>query len=483
MPRWQIVVTGRRSKLSFATVAALAGLAATDARADAVDDLVPGTWYEVPDSNMRQVCPPDTAEYDWSFFCSSAIGAWSGGVMDTARGRLIVWGGGHADYKGNDVYAFDMASLAWERIWGPTPDAQIPNRGANEVYDDGNPGSRHTYSGLVYMPPPQDRMISSGGSLWQSGAYGSGVWSYAFDDDAWTRMADGPGQMGFGDPMVFDPETGRVFRRANSRMFEYDVDADTFTGRAESDGGFWATNVSSALDLSTRTMVIMGEERVDLYHLDTDTYEQGVTVDGANVIGGNSPGVAYDSQLGRIVVWTGGQNVYTFDVQTRAFAEHTAMGADPGPITPSGGAFGRFRYSPSRNVFVYVDGVDTNVFVLRMSEGQGVPPEPPEPGDDTGDSGDSGIGNTGDELTGDDDGPGDETTGGVSVSAGDEMPSDAGAVDGTAANADTGDGGQAGDDTASGCSCHADAPTSGGIAWMLLGLPALGFRARRRRHV
>ena len=442
------------------------------AHADAIDDLEPGNWYEIPDTPMREVCPPDTADYDWSFFCQSAIGAWSGGVLDTSRGRLVVWGGGHADYRGNEVYAFDLATLEWSRIWGPSDDAQIPSGGTHEEYDDGNPGSRHTYSGLVYIPPPHDAMVSSGGSLWQSGFYASGVWRYDFGDDAWTRLTDGPGEMGYGDPMVFDPQTGHAFRRANSRMFEYDPDADTFTPRANSDGGFWAPNVSAALDLSTRTMVIMGEERVDLYHLDDDTYEQGVAIDGTNVVGGASPGIAYDPEQERIVVWTGGLDVYTFDVEARSFSQHEMGGDDPGPITPSGGAFGRFRYAPSRNVFVYVDHVDSNVFVLRMSEGQGMPPDPPD--DDGGSESDGGDGTTG----GDDTGAAD-STGGVPPGSDDgTQPTGgpAGTDDGaTPTSSGDEDGGQ--DEEASGCSCRA-ANAPGWAAFASLGLLGL---ARRRR--
>lgn len=461
---------GYRSALGLSVMATLC-LVGRPAHADEIDDLEPGNWYEIPNTPMRDVCPPNTDDYDWSFHCAGAIAAWSGGVIDTSRGRLVVWGGGHADYRGNEVYTFDLATLEWSRIWGPTDDAQIPSGGTHEEYDDGNPGSRHTYSGLVYLPPPHDTMVTSGGSLWQSGFYGSGVWRYAFGDDAWTRLADGPGEMGYGDPMVYDPESGHAFRRANSRMFEYDPDADMFIPRADSDGGFWASNVSAALDLSTRTMVIMGDDRVDLYHLDSDTYEQDVAIEGPNVVGGGSPGIAYDPEQERIVVWTGGLDVYTFDVDARSFSQHEIGGDDPGPITPSGGAFGRFRYAPSRNVFVYVDHVDSNVFVLRMSEGQGVPPDPPDDdggsesddgGDTTGD--DSGVADsTGGGSPGTDDGAPPPTTGPVGTDGG-ETPTSSGGEDGSQ------------DEDASGCSCRA----AGSPGWALLAPFALLALARRR---
>jgi hypothetical protein len=36
------------------------------------------------------------------------MAAWGGGAHDTKRDRLIVWGGGHGDYGGNELYAFDV---------------------------------------------------------------------------------------------------------------------------------------------------------------------------------------------------------------------------------------------------------------------------------------------------------------------------------------------------------------------------------------
>ena len=177
---------------------AVVGAVTSPARADVIDALPVGQWVEVPNSQMRQVCPPDTNNYAFHFYCTGVTAAWGGATVDSGRGRLVVWGGGHADYKGNEVYTFDMASLAWERIWGPTPEAQIPSGGTHEQYDDGNPGSRHTYSGLSYVPAPVDAFISMGGSLWQSGNYATGVWSYSFQSGSWTRKGDAPGSNGYG---------------------------------------------------------------------------------------------------------------------------------------------------------------------------------------------------------------------------------------------------------------------------------------------
>jgi hypothetical protein len=345
-----------------------------NASADAIDDLPPGSWYEIPNSHMRDVCPPDAPGYEYSFYCANVIGAWGGAALDTTRGRLLVWGGGHGDYKGNELYAFDFHALTWTRIWGPTPDAQIPSGGTHEVYDDGNPGSRHTYSGLSYVPAPVDAFVTMGGSLWQSGSAAQGTWFFSFGDMAWTRRADHSSD-GYGDPTVYDPVTAHLWRRTNREMTEYDPVADSYTDRFESNGGFWKANVSAALDPDARLMVIVGEGELDEYNLDTDAYTVNVTIAGSTPAGllDAAPGIAFDSMQKRLVLWNGGADVYTYDPATKMFEVHSTMGATPPAITASGGTFGRFRYVPSRNVFGVVTNADENVFVLRMSEGQGEP--------------------------------------------------------------------------------------------------------------
>lgn len=425
-------------------LAALACLTPALAHADAIDDLAPGTWYEIPDSTMRQACPPDEPGYEYSFHCAGVVSAWSGAALDTTRGRLLVFGGGHADYKGNELYAFDLHALTWERVWGPTPDAQIPSGGTHEEYDDGNPGSRHTYSGLSYVPEPVDAFLSMGGSLWQSGFYGAGTWQFSFGSMSWTRGMDKPSD-GYGDPSVYDPVTGHVWRRTNREITEYDPVADSYTDHYAEGGGFFRSDVSAALDPDARLMVIAGSGSLDEYRLDTDAYTV-VALDGPTPPGllDAAPGLAFDTALSRFVLWNGGSDVYEYDPQTKSFTQHAAAGPTPPAVVASGGTFGRFRYVPSRNVFVAMTSVDDNLFVLRMSEGSG------EPLPGTGGGGGSSTGVGGSPSTG--------SSGGAGGAPGASPPS-------------------SNDD--SGCACAApgdrDEP-SGWLAW----LGALGLVVRRR---
>ena len=79
---------------------------------------------------------------------AEVIAPWGGAAFDTTRNRLIVRGGGHGDYSGNEIYSFSLDTLTWTRLTGPgesSPGAAPKNTYYN---DQGTPSSRHTYNCL-----------------------------------------------------------------------------------------------------------------------------------------------------------------------------------------------------------------------------------------------------------------------------------------------------------------------------------------------
>ena len=72
-----------------------------------------------------------------------------------ASGSMIVFGGGHDDYFGSDVHAFDLASREWRRITdgyvsGRHDEYGAGARYADSVYPDGSPLPPHTYDYVQY---------------------------------------------------------------------------------------------------------------------------------------------------------------------------------------------------------------------------------------------------------------------------------------------------------------------------------------------
>ncbi|MCH9683926.1 MAG: hypothetical protein K0V04_21010 [Deltaproteobacteria bacterium] len=459
---------------------------ATPAAAGPVEDLQPGHWLELANTPLidAEKKPSDYADFNGNASASydsyqrnlgvdAVVAAWSGGTMDIHGDRLIVWGGGHNGYGGNELYAFELDTLTWNRLTDPTVD---PNRCA-VANADGTPTSRHTYGGVTYIAHA-GQLFASGGA-WDCDIGGCGqddVWTFDFNSTQWQQRSPA------GDAInpyceaksVYDPVTSHVYFHAHG-WWDYDVDADTLTARPSFNN--W-DNVSMALDPINRTVVEIGDGRATMFDLDAPD-RMGVDLDttGVEVIrSASNPGLVYDDVLGRIVAWPGGPDVYSLDTATLTWEVHppAADNVDlPSTVTASGGTYGRFGYSPARNIYILVNAVDDNVMLYKLAPGAGTPPpDPSDPGDPdpTDDGGD-------DSDSGDDDGTGSPSDGGTDGGRGDTT---AGGASDTGIEPGTGDAGPSADpeDATVGCSCRTQ-PSRGALPLFLL---AIVIGGRRRRY-
>ena len=126
-----------------------------------VKEIAPGTWAAVSLNTLRDVDPARDPEVNpnhpsappWKDRQSAVLGAWNGGAFASgygASGALIVAGGGHSDYYGNEVYAFDLASRRWQRLTNPYASPSFPV--TDGVWPDGTPSVSHTYDQVEYHP-------------------------------------------------------------------------------------------------------------------------------------------------------------------------------------------------------------------------------------------------------------------------------------------------------------------------------------------
>ena len=101
---------------------------------------------------------------------SSITEAWNGAVYASRFGRsgaMIVFGGGHNDYFGSDIHAFDLARREWQRLNDGfvTGNPDEYGEGAvypDAVYPDGSPLPPHTYDYIQYDEVSNDFILLKG---------------------------------------------------------------------------------------------------------------------------------------------------------------------------------------------------------------------------------------------------------------------------------------------------------------------------------
>jgi hypothetical protein len=343
-------------------------------------NMVPGTWLRVPKSNLTAVnpCPANNCSYSSTSGINAVMDAWSGGTFDSTRNRLIVWGGGHNDYAGNEVYAFDMTTLTWSRLTNPS----IPNTSNSGIYGDGTPASRHTYAALAYLPNV-DRMLNAGGAIYQSGSGNNMTWFFNFSNSTWQRRSDAPSPSNgecCGYAAAYDPVTGHFFRSHGDGLSEYDTNANTWTNHGGSSPSLY---INAAIAPADRLMVAVGGGSYGVagtyyWRLNppSGTLTKANTTGDKTVELGAAPGFAWSSAANVFVGWNGGASVYTLDPKTWVWTKINPAPANVVvPTAPnSRGTYGRFQYVPAMNVFVLVNRVNEDVYIYKPNFGASTAP-------------------------------------------------------------------------------------------------------------
>jgi len=360
-------------------------------------ELTPQTWFEAPSSHLRDVCVPDSVGVRGVVGCAGIVDAWGGGAYDSARRRMIVWGGGHDDYWGNELYGFDLRTGTWSRLTEPSVIPAGVDRDdflSRDPLPDGQPVSRHTYDGVEFLGD-LDLLWAQGGSRARDGASTNVTW--VFDASAWAQRASGPG--GYGLASAYDPSSRQVFAMAAETLHIYDVDGDAWS---EAPGFGYAPlwpryavggDRTGEVDPTRRLFWAVGNGLVLVWDIDAGraVTDDWVTTGGgaysnADAVGDRAdqlfesgggavydvpaPGFAYDTAADDFVAWPNAGAPYALDLETRTWS---LGGADGAPTSEtSGGTYGRWRYVAAYNVFILVNSVDENVYFYKHTSGCGL---------------------------------------------------------------------------------------------------------------
>lgn len=151
---------------------ALAQAAMLDNLLDSLSVMTPGSWLKVNTNTFSSVTPPQGLKPGYYGSSSRVIPAWSGFTWDSKRGDLLLFGGGHANYSGNEVYRWSGVDQTWSRGSLPSDINVYHVNGYEIVNSKGGvfdaPTSAHTYDTTNYLAVA-DRMLVLGGAAFNTG--------------------------------------------------------------------------------------------------------------------------------------------------------------------------------------------------------------------------------------------------------------------------------------------------------------------------
>lgn len=360
-------------------------------------------WTSLTGTHLHDVCPPDNFSGSGYFFnekCPSVTSGWNSAAYDWRRKRLYIFGGGHTDYKGNEIYALDVSNLASPvmlRLTDPGLPLETDPPCPVSIAGGTQPNARHTYHGIAFVPgatADDDVIVITGGSL----ACGLGAsaadatqdfWSFKISTLTWQHKS--LNHVGFGsDPtnnafgklcqpncygfsMMFSPAKGVLFIRELYFLDEY-VEATATITRVSSrvDANI---NMTAFFDTTRQLYCEIGAAKFTCFDTSGSAPYSATSHDSASGCGtwiaAAAPGAAYDPVQDKTILWETGNTVGILDMDTFT-CTNTSFTGGPTAVGNSSGAtcctFGRFRYAPAPvNRFVVCNSVDENCFTLQMT--------------------------------------------------------------------------------------------------------------------
>lgn len=139
-----------------------------------IQSMDPGTWLKLNLNHYSDAWAPPALRpliNNGNPTPASIIEAWSSFAWDSNRGDLWLFGGGHANYRGNDVYVWRGATRKWERASLSSESVTVWPSVRNAIDGHSNaPASAHTYDNNIFLPKA-DRLLVLGGAADPNGGH------------------------------------------------------------------------------------------------------------------------------------------------------------------------------------------------------------------------------------------------------------------------------------------------------------------------
>jgi hypothetical protein len=354
-------------------------------------------WHKIAGTALKggsenaSPCPPDNyGAYGYPFgsACQAVYNAWNSAAADTKRNRLIIWGGGHGDYAGNELYSLELTTTppSLIRLNPPSP----PNTSNNpcpspEALTDGRPNSRHTYDSLAYLPD-QDVMFSVGGGVGMCGFGSRGAWALSMGsvtsacapncNSTWVQQSSGPD--GYGFITAWDSLRHLYWINDQNNLWSFDPASNKWMKRGPGTANNF--NAIGAFDPVEKYFINVGldaggGQSIVYYSVASNSnYKQinpGINASCAPGVTSSYPGVAWDPIDNVVVVYpNAGSVLYLLNPRTWTCTTETygsTQGADyPQSSSATGnGALKRFNYFPSLDIYVLCNDPYNDCWYLR----------------------------------------------------------------------------------------------------------------------
>lgn len=386
-------------------------------------------WQDLPNTKLQSVCPPNNFQpagggmpaYNFADECHYVVDGWNGAVADTRRNRLLIWGGGHVAYHGNEVYSIDLASPSSSSCTGgpcrsnasaPTvtrlndPSIFSPAcpQGIRQPTDD-TPIQRHTYGSLVYLPHA-DKMFAWAGPDYCGGSTGQqyhNVWLFNLANNTWEEHLPGgwdvsgvPPAYGPDSYCLLDPTTTNeavLCMWGDNTLLRYNVDgAKADTWDLISPYGTWGLQSGgmNVIDPDHKLLFRIGPDyvgtpgsgaiwAVDLTNPTSASNWTSSVAGCSDLIGVPYPGLAWDPTLHKIVGYiqaspssltVSNNKIIVFDPVAKTCATQSIPGgptASYSNLVGGTGTFGRFSYFPALSKYVVVNNYADDAYTLTLN--------------------------------------------------------------------------------------------------------------------
>lgn len=421
-----------RVKIAVAIVSSVAVSSAlgTSAILDRIASAPENSWVKVNNNLFSDAWPdPDDRPMRAKTNAppSKIILAWSSFAWDSNRSSMWLYGGGHANYNGNEVYRFNGRTLLWERASMPSA---VTLTGSHYIPVDGAmnaPQSAHTYDNTVFLKTA-DRMMTFGGAdsdgggsfkIRDSNGNVRPTGPYLFDPNkadankvggttgSNVQRVNGPRQGGQmwsnrdsdfvagkrtfinGTTDVVSDETGDTvyvtsrYGGTSPYLFRYKVvDADdpstdswSLIGigwEGYSDQGAGAFNPDRQLYVRTANQRFPFFYYWDLGPDATTNRDRPATFDApADFVMDRDFGFDYDPVRDQFLMWSGAGDVWSLDVPENLSDRWTvtkayADGTNDPAVTRSTGVLGKWKYAEELDAFIALsDSVEGNVWAYK----------------------------------------------------------------------------------------------------------------------